>query len=197
MKLPMPPTFLPRDAEIRAALKSWLAATAGPDDYLMEELGLERGQARVDLAVVNGSISGYEIKSDYDSVRRLPSQARRYAKVLDQATLVASPHKLASARELVPAWWGLIAVTAHGGTVRFKQIRRARQNPSKDLRVIVELLWQKEALDLLEQHGLAIGIRSMSRSTAWDRIVKHLDVELVERVVRNRLKARARPASLP
>lgn len=197
MKLPMLPMSPPRDAEIRAALRSWLAATAGPDDYLLEELGLERGQTRLDVAVVNGSISGYEIKSDYDSVRRLPGQAKRYAKVLDQATLVASPHMLASARELVPSWWGLIAVTVECGTVRFKRIRRARQNPTKDLRVIVELLWQAEALDLLEQHGLARGIRSMSRSAAWDRIVKHLNGELVERVVRNRLKARARPASLP
>ena len=39
----------PRDSDIRVALKAWLAATAGPDDYLIEELGLERGQGRVDL----------------------------------------------------------------------------------------------------------------------------------------------------
>lgn len=186
----------PRDSDIRAALKTWLAATASPDDYLIEELGLERGRVRLDLALVNGSLSGYEIKSDYDSLRRLPSQAERYAKVLDHVTLVAGPKMLPTARSRVPRWWGLLVATRQNGVVQFQQARRARANPAKDLRVVVELLWQSEAIDLLEQHGLARGFRGKPRSLLWDRIVKHLDGELVERVIRDRLKARPRSACL-
>lgn len=192
----MPISSAPRDSDIRVALKAWLAATAGPDDYLIEELGLERGQARLDLALVNGSLSGYEIKSDYDSLRRLPGQVERYAKVLDHVTLVASPKMLATARAHVPPWWGLIIATRQEGIVLFRQARRARRNPAKNLRVVVELLWQKEAVQLLEQHGLAKGMRGKPRRLVWDRIVEQLDSELVERVVRTRLKARARPACL-
>ena len=192
----MPISSAPRDSDIRIALKAWLAATAGPDDYLIEELGLERGQARLDLALVNGSLSGYEIKSDHDSLRRLPGQVERYAKVLDHVTLVASPKMLAAARAHVPPWWGLMVATRQEGIVLFRQARRARRNPAKNLRVVVELLWQKEAVQLLEQHGLAKGMRGKPRRLVWDRIVEQLDSELVERVVRTRLKARARPACL-
>ena len=86
--------------------------------------------------------------------------------------------------------------TRQNGVVQFQQARRARANPAKDLRVVVELLWQSEAIDLLEQHGLARGFRGKPRSLLWDRIVKHLDGELVERVIRDRLKARPRSACL-
>jgi hypothetical protein len=196
IKRAMPISSAPRDSDIRVALKAWLAATAGPDDYLIEELGLERGQARLDLALVNGSLSGFEIKSDYDNLRRLPSQAERYAKVLDHVTLVAGPKMLATARTHIPHWWGLLVATRQEGIVQFRQARRARANPAKDLRVVVELLWQSEAIDLLEQHGLARGVRGKPRRLLWDRIVEHLDRELVERVIRDRLKARARSACL-
>jgi len=37
-----------------------------PDTLIREELGVCQGIARVDLAVVNGSVHGYEIKSEQD-----------------------------------------------------------------------------------------------------------------------------------
>jgi len=36
------------------------------------------GASRIDRAVVNGSVHGYEIKSETDDLTRLPAQARAY-----------------------------------------------------------------------------------------------------------------------
>jgi len=41
------------------------------DTLIVEELGLCQGIARVDLAVVNGSVHRYEIKSESDTLTRL------------------------------------------------------------------------------------------------------------------------------
>ena len=78
------------DPDIRAVLKSRLQAKHAlePDTVVVEELGLCQGQVRVDMAVVNGVLHGYEIKSDCDTLRRLPNQVVAYGKVLDRATLV-------------------------------------------------------------------------------------------------------------
>lgn len=61
------------DADIRSVLRSRLSFqhAAEADTVVIEELGLCRGQVRVDVSVVNGLLHGYEIKSDRDSLRRL------------------------------------------------------------------------------------------------------------------------------
>ncbi|MDA8118743.1 MAG: sce7726 family protein, partial [Gammaproteobacteria bacterium] len=74
------------------------------DTVVLDELGICRGEVRVDVAVVNGEIHGYEIKSDRDSLRRLASQVELYSKVLDQATLVAGERHFDAAAALLPEW---------------------------------------------------------------------------------------------
>ena len=87
------------DADIRPALRTMLLSQLGsePDTVLVEELGLCRGQVRVDIAVVNGLLQGYEIKSDRDSLRRLGIQVVLYWKVLDRATLVVCERHIVEA----------------------------------------------------------------------------------------------------
>jgi hypothetical protein len=53
---------------------------------IIDELGLCRGTVRVDIAVVNGVLKGYEIKGDQDTLRRLASQAATYNRIFDTMT---------------------------------------------------------------------------------------------------------------
>src|SRR6266478_524890 len=82
--------FVLNDDSIRSALRSRLQNQhAGQSDTaFLEELGLCGGRVRVDIAVVNGLLCGYEIKSDRDTLRRLSTQIDVYGKVLDRAILV-------------------------------------------------------------------------------------------------------------
>lgn len=79
-----------RDLDIRRALRALLAeGHAGePGARVVDELGIRQGSARVDLAVINGSINGFEIKSDADRLDRLGRQRDAYGTVLDTVTLV-------------------------------------------------------------------------------------------------------------
>ena len=102
----------PNDTDIRAALRNKLTSTYGnhPETVVLDELGVCRGEVRVDVAVVNGKIHGYEIKSDRDSLRRLAGQVELYGKVLDQATLVVGERHFDAAAAMLPEWWGLLLV---------------------------------------------------------------------------------------
>ena len=78
-----------RDADIRRALVQRLRA-ARPDpvtDRIWPEMSLALGASRVDVCVINGTLSGYEIKSPRDNLDRLPSQVEHYGRVLDRATI--------------------------------------------------------------------------------------------------------------
>src|SRR5690242_7332263 len=71
-----------RDIDIREALRAEIARRHNGESntLVVEELGLCQGIARVDLAVVNGSVNGYEIKSAHDTLSRLPAQSDVYSR---------------------------------------------------------------------------------------------------------------------
>jgi hypothetical protein len=188
------------DADIRPLLRAHVAAEHAlqPDTVFVEELGLCRGQVRVDLAVVNGSFHGYEIKSDRDSLRRLDTQVAVYSKVVDRATIVVGQRHLEDVRETVPSWWGIIRIDSPANrSPRLRRVRRGRRNPTIEPRALVELLWLEDALALLDGRGLARGVRGKPRRVVWDRICEHFTVDAIAREVRTRLKARAAPAEPP
>jgi hypothetical protein len=170
-----------------------IARHAGNEDtVLLEELGVARGFARIDLALVNGAIHGFEIKSDRDTLRRLRGQAELFSRVLDRATLVATERHLDEAQGILPAWWGIQRVEATaGGALAFRAIRRGRENPAPDPRTLVEFLWLDDALALLEENNAARGVRGKPRPYLWDRICEALEPEAIARAVRTQLKARA------
>lgn len=180
------------DADVRPALRAHLRAAHShdPDTVVLEELGICRAQVRVDLAVVNGFLHGYEIKSDRDSLRRLSVQVAFYGRVLDRATLVVGHTHLDEATDLVPDWWEILLICPAGDGMRFKPIRRARRNFRRDPRALVELLWLDQALALLDHRDAARGVRGKPRRVVWDRVCECLNIEEIAAAVRFHLKAR-------
>lgn len=71
------------DAATRPALRLRLLGKHGQDAdvVLIEELWLQRGHVRTDIAVVNGLLRGHEIKSDRDNLRRLGTQVQFYSQL--------------------------------------------------------------------------------------------------------------------
>jgi len=181
------------DAAIRPALRERLLRrhATDADTVLIEELGLCRGKVRVDLALVNGSLHGFEIKSDRDSLRRLSAQVGLYSQVLDRATLVVGERFAPLATSLVPAWWGVLRVSGKRRGLRFTTLRRSRLNPQRNARVLAELLWSGQALALLEERGAARGMRGKPRRVLWDRVCESLSVDEIAAAVRDRLKAKS------
>ncbi|MBS0155843.1 MAG: sce7726 family protein [Nitrospira sp.] len=180
------------DSEIRSVLRSQLSKKYAHTSHtvLIEELGLRRGQVRVDLSVVNGLLHGYEIKSDRDSLRRLNGQVELYGKVFDRATLVVGQRHLAEAIDNVPHWWGILLVCQSAKGLRLKTVRHPRDNPKKDPRTLVELLWLDDALAMLEERNAARGFRGKARWMVWNRICELCSLDEIAKAVRTNLKAR-------
>jgi hypothetical protein len=182
------------DRAIRTALKRRLVAEqthTDADTVLFEELGLCRGLVRADIALVNGSLHGYEIKSDLDSLRRLRNQVDVYSKVLDYATLVVGDRLLNEAVKVIPESWGVLHAHLVEDDLEFETIRNSRQNSDRDPRALAELLWFEEAIALLEKFDALRGVRGKPRRILWDRISERVRIEDIAAAVRGALKLRA------
>ncbi|RKI12291.1 hypothetical protein D7Y15_18705 [Corallococcus sp. AB030] len=182
-----------RDFDVRQALTASLKAThaSDPGTLIREELGLEHGQVFVDVAVINGELHGYELKSERDTLERLPRQVEAYSAVLDRATLVVGARHVQQALGLIPAWWGVkTATTQRDGSVRLSPLRKGRRNPQQQMSALVRLLWRDEALELLESREAAKGLRSKPRKMLYERLVEVLPAEVLRVEVRRLLKAR-------
>lgn len=181
-----------RDIDIRKVLLKSLhnKYSKNRNTLVIEELGLCQGDSRVDIAVINGSVHGYEIKSERDTLDRLPSQQDYYNRVLDCVTVVASSCHLSKVEKLVPPWWGLCEAEYKKKKVLIRKIRPNTQNTEVDPTAIVQLLWREEAIDALKKRDLHKGIVSKPREVLWNRLVENLSIDELRSEVRERIKAR-------
>jgi hypothetical protein len=113
-----------------------------------------------------------------------------YGEVLDTVTLVTCAKHLAAARRAVPPWWGLETARLVEGSVRLTPRRRARQNPNVDPFALASLLWRDEALELLETHELASGLRSKPRQVLARALADGLSLVVLGDAIRRALKLR-------
>ncbi len=164
---------LMNDIQIRAALKRELLFQYKDDreTMIIEELGVHHGTSRIDLAVVNGVLHGFELKSDRDTLTRLPEQASAYGEVFDLVTLVVGERHLCHAVEVVPDWWGIKVARAARRGLSFCDLKLPLNNPSPDPMSVVALLWRDEALSFLEELGGASGMQSRSRAEIYSNLV--------------------------
>ena len=182
------------DITIRSALKKLLTNRHAQDEKvrIIEELGVQHGSARVDIAVVNGIMHGYEIKSDQDTLQRLPRQMDVFNSVFDKITLVVGKNHLYRAINIVPEWWGImVAKSNNNGSVIFNLIRGEEFNKNQDSVSIAKLLWREEALRILEKNKVANGFYSKPRDFIYKKLASVLDQEALSEEVREKLFLRA------
>ena len=173
------------DKIIRVALRNVLdrdlggyCSESGLPAKIFEELGVQHGAARIDIAVINGLMHGYEIKSDSDTLERLPEQMKEFSAVFDKLTLVVGKRHLYDAINIVPDWWGIIVAKIDANhEIFFQTIREAEDNQSQVGVSIVRLLWKEEALQILEGRNKARGVRSRSREFIYQRLSNVLDLD--------------------
>jgi hypothetical protein len=183
-----------RDRDVRAAVRRRLNEKYGsdPGTRIVEEMGVWSGSVRVDLAVINGELCGYELKSDRDTLERLPFQADLYSRVFDKVELIVGSHHSDRAAELVPGWWKVTIATMKDGAVYLRPMagHPGARNPNPEPYLVAQLLWKDEALAVLDTHGLAQGYRGKRVKAIHERLALSLPFDTLSREVRETLKRR-------
>lgn len=77
------------DAVLRTALTQYFT-TSQESDLVLNEVPLREALAIADVLIVSNALSAYEIKSDFDALRRFERQRRDYERTCDYMRLVTT-----------------------------------------------------------------------------------------------------------
>jgi hypothetical protein len=183
-------TLVTRDPDIRCVLMRELNLHFSDPihDLILPEFGCKG--ARIDVAVVNGALHGFEIKSDSDSLARLDGQVGQYSRIFDFVTLICGQKLISAASHAVPEWWGLKLARMENGEVQLDEVCKPRQNPSQDKASLVRMLWKDEALSCLRRKKIK-GVTSRNcAEEVWEFTADKLELRTIADEVRLAIKAR-------
>jgi len=181
-----------RDADLRAVLIGNLSRrfSGDPNTRIVEEMGIWSGSVRIDIAVINCELHGYELKSARDTLSRLDAQAVLYSQVFDRVTLVVAERHSDAAATAVPDWWGITIASLHHDAIKLQEVKPSQRNPSPDSLQLVRLLWRNELLTMLEQYGIDRGVRSSTVDIMARRAAAEIPSLSLAGEVRAALKSR-------
>lgn len=160
------------------------------DTIIVEELGLNHGKCRADIAVLNGHFIGFEIKSDNDSLRRLKDQIKSYNMIFDRIYIIVGNRYSKIIHEDIPSWWGIIKALKNKNDTIFSIVREAKINKNVDPIFIARLLWRKEVLEALEPKQFSAKILRQPRTVLYEYLVDLLDLSELKAAVKYFLKNR-------
>lgn len=180
------------DIDVRIVLKAAKLSHFYSDNnsLVVDEMGIFEGESRIDVAVINGSLYGYEIKSDSDTLYRLESQLGYYSQVFDYLTYVVGSRHKESAMDLIPVWCGIIIATGTDNGVTLKEIRKPKKNKGVQALAIAQLLWKDELIDLLYTKGIR-GLSGKKKNDLQNLLVENFSLKELSQVVRKKLRSRS------
>ncbi len=152
------------DKDIREPLFDYLDERYGKVRTIEEKI-IKKSRADV-LAVIDGELLGFEIKSDSDTYTRLKTQIKDYDAFCDRCYLVVGEHHT-QADKHIPEYWGIIIVNEENVIVE----RDADLSPKVKLYNQLDLLWRKELLNIQLKEGLP-KLMSTRRRLIYDRLVE-------------------------
>jgi hypothetical protein len=178
----------PSEAAVRAALRALLVHSPMTGQQVVDEFWIPQSNERVDLALIGPVLKAFEIKTDRDTLKRLPRQANAYSRLFEECTAVVAERHLDEAMRTLPKWWG-VCIIVFDNDICFEKARPAGRNPSLDSETLVRLLWRDEAFDALTHLG-RIPPSTAGRSWMWTALLELLGTEDVRSVVTQALLKR-------
>ncbi|MDO3208823.1 sce7726 family protein [Mycobacteroides abscessus subsp. massiliense] len=174
-----------RDTDLRGALTDTIARRyRGREHLLAPEVEILCGiPGRIDALLIADKICGFEIKSDVDSLRRLPRQLQAYEPVLERAILIVGDRHLEAGGALLPPWWGIWRAHRRGDRVVLDVQRPARPNPE---------FYTYGVTRFIDRQAITLHMRTLGRSGYSKYGVDELRSQLVKIHTRGEILALAR-----
>jgi hypothetical protein len=140
---------------------------------------------------VNGEICGFEIKSDADRLVRLFQQEPAFSAVFDRVSVVTTIRHLTRAREVIPAWWGIVIASIAESGVAFSVKRSAKENKRTNTENLLYVLTRKELNEIAKRGRLAVAVSKMRQPELVGALIQSLPSKDIRDFARDILKRRS------
>lgn len=112
------------------------------------------GECKADLAILNGTSTVYEVKSERDSLSRLERQVAAYETVFARVYVIASEKHVAAVLASVPTDVGVLRLN---GRYQISTLREAADRPERTSpSAIFDSIRTLEACAILKMHGVSV-----------------------------------------
>lgn len=130
-------------------LQHLLGKCADNDAVLINELPVDSFAGRADIVMVNGHIEFFEVKSEADTLTRLPQQVGIFSRFCDKLHIVAAPNHINPIMISTPEHVAVWQLDATG----IKIIRRGKRQELRDNKTLTKLVNVKELRQILSCMG--------------------------------------------
>ncbi|KQR32109.1 hypothetical protein ASF91_11005 [Rhizobium sp. Leaf155] len=181
-----------REPQIKAAVIDELFCAGGIDEdtVIISEMPVASLPRRADLVVANGSLLGFEIKSDGDKTARLAGQIEAYQKSFEGVVVVAAAKHLDVILASVPDTVGVFVIDdGEDGATTARMIRKPHIR-KLDMDASIRQMSARDLHRLARQHGVASSSET-DRFTLEQR-VRLLPISTVRKASLTAIKQRYR-----
>lgn len=146
------------------------------------------GESIADVSVITEkNVSLFEIKSDMDSLVRLPKQVRDYDAVGDYCSLVTTDTFLQKIQDqfLIPDHWGILKASSIDGQVILESVRQPVYSPEVNPDYLAHSLWSDELIEHLTDINSLYGVKSKNNWYKSQRLIENTTTNELKRIYRN------------
>ena len=111
------------------------------------------GNSIADMVMFNGESKAFEIKTEYDTPRRLDKQMDDYKRFFDKCYIIVPEDKVDEYRDILESTTGIIAMSRNNGRVILKEIRHAEQNERFEFEALMSCLRTEEYKNIVLSLG--------------------------------------------
>jgi hypothetical protein len=148
-------------------------------------------QSIADLVMFNGISRAYEIKTDYDSDKRLISQLTDYNKLFEKTYLVISATGYNKYVNELPQTVGIITFEYKNGALVHRVIREAEKNTIIDIHTLMRSIRATEYKNIVKEiYGTLPNVSEFDMFEACENLLKVADNNKVRDTFMNVIKQR-------
>ena len=111
------------------------------------------GNSIADMVMFNGESKAFEIKTEYDTPRRLDKQMDDYKRFFDKCYIIIPEDKVDEYCDIIESTTGIIAMSRNSGRIILKEIRHAEQNERFESEALMSCLRTEEYKNIVLSLG--------------------------------------------
>lgn len=155
------------------------------------------GNSLADMVMFNGESKAFEIKTEYDTPRRLDKQMEDYKRLFDKFYVVIPENKLKDYCGIIESTTGIITMSREHGHIILKEVKTADQNKCFDPKALMSCLRTNEYKNIVMSLGVSLdGIAGYDMYKFCCNVISHAHSDKVRELFLCEVKKRKNNTSL-
>lgn len=155
------------------------------------------GNSIADMVMFNGESKAFEIKTEYDTPRRLDKQMEDYKLFFDKCYIVIPENKLDDYYTLVESTTGIITMSRDNGHIILREARTAHQNEYFESEALMSCLRISEYKNIVTSLGVSLdGVAGYDMYKFCCDVISHANSDKIRVLFLHEVKKRKNNTSL-